>query len=126
MVVRAIAGFLGLFLLYACSRADIGAIREQSAHPVSLDPAQEPVDLVYPQLDSANSRWFYFDSASLPFGMVNLSPDTQVDGAWGSGYRYEVEEVKGLSHVHAWQMSGVSVLPVSSDATAEAIRVNSN
>lgn len=80
----------------------------------SAEP-DRPVDLVYPHLDTANSRWFYFDSASLPFGMVNLSPDTEVAGAWGSGYRYNTTEVKGLSHVHAWQLSGVSVLPVSSD-----------
>jgi predicted alpha-1,2-mannosidase len=76
---------------------------------------ERPVDLVYPHLDTANSRWFYFDSASLPFGMVNLSPDTEVAGAWGSGYLYNTEEVKGLSHVHAWQLAGVSVMPISSD-----------
>ena len=34
----------------------------------------EPVDLVYPLLDASNSRWFYFNSATRPFGMVNLSP----------------------------------------------------
>jgi predicted alpha-1,2-mannosidase len=77
--------------------------------------ATEPVDLVYPLLDTANSRWFYFDSASRPFGMVNLSPDTEVDGAWGSGYRYNTLEIKGFSHVHAWQLSGLSVMPVSDD-----------
>ena len=41
----------------------------------------EPVDLVYPLLDTENSRWFYFSSACRPFGMVNLSPDTQIGGA---------------------------------------------
>ncbi len=79
--------------------------------------AEEPVDLVWPWLDSANSRWFFFNSATRPFGMVNLSPDTETDGAWGSGYRYDTQEVKGLSHVHAWQLSGVSVMPVSSTAS---------
>lgn len=43
-----------------------------------------PVDLVYPHLDTENSRWFFFSSACRPFGMVNLSPDNQLDGAWGS------------------------------------------
>ena len=70
------------------------------------------VDKVYPWLDTENSRWFFFSSASRPFGMVNLSPDTEIDGAWGSGYRYKVDSVKGFSHVHAWQMSGLSVMPV--------------
>ena len=61
----------------------------------------EPVDLVYPFLDAANSRWFYFSSASRPFGMVNLSLDMAIDGAWNSGYRYGVDSIKFLSHIHA-------------------------
>lgn len=76
----------------------------------------EPVDLVYPLLDTENSRWFFFASANRPFGMVNLSPDTEVDGAWGSGYRYANDTIQGFSHIHAWQLSGLSVLPVEIDA----------
>lgn len=74
---------------------------------------QNLTDLVYPQLDTENSRWFLFSSASRPFGMVNLSPDTEVQGTWGSGYRYEVDTVKGFSHIHGWQLSGLSVMPVA-------------
>lgn len=70
---------------------------------------------VYPLLDTENSRWFYFSSASRPFGMVNLSPDTQIGGAWGSGYRYKTDTIKGFSHIHAWQMSGISVMPVTTN-----------
>jgi len=77
--------------------------------------AQKPVDLVYPQLDAANSRWIYFNSASRPFGMVSLSPDTKLEGTWGSGYVYDTLEIKGFSHVHAWQLAGLSVMPVVSD-----------
>ncbi|MGB3146087.1 MAG: GH92 family glycosyl hydrolase [Maribacter sp.] len=69
--------------------------------------------LVYPQLDTENSRWFFFSSTSRPFGMVNLIPDTKLDGTWGSGYRYEVDTVKGFSHIHGWQLSGLSVLPIT-------------
>ena len=82
----------------------------------------EPVDQVWPWLDSANSRWFFFNSATRPFGMVNLSPDTEVDGAWGSGYRYDTEEVMGFCHVHAWQLSGLSVMPVSSTASMSKLK----
>ncbi|MCH6258062.1 GH92 family glycosyl hydrolase [Puniceicoccaceae bacterium K14] len=82
---------------------------------------EEPVDLVYNQLDTANSRWFFFSSACRPFGLVNLSPDTEVDGAWGSGYRYKVENVKGFSHVHAWQLSALSVMPVSYDDDGSSV-----
>lgn len=87
-----------LFLLLSCTE----------------NQAQEkPVDLVYPHLDAANSRWFFFSSACRPFGMVNLSPDTEIGGAWGSGYRYDTHEIKGFSHVHAWQLSALSVMPVN-------------
>lgn len=84
--------------------------------------SEQPVDLVYPHLDTANSRWFYFDSASLPFGMVNLNPDTELGGAWGSGYRYHSDTIKGFSHVHAWQLSGLSVMPVVRDLPVAQFR----
>ncbi|MEO1546573.1 MAG: GH92 family glycosyl hydrolase [Bacteroidota bacterium] len=77
------------------------------------EESPDPVDMVYPQLDTENSRWFLFSSASRPFGMVNLSPDTQLQGTWGSGYRYEVDTIKGFSHIHGWQLSGLSVMPVT-------------
>lgn len=80
---------------------------------ISNNIAESPVDLVYPLLDTENSRWFYFSSACRPFGLVNLSPDTEVDGAWGSGYRYNTDTIRGFSHVHAWQLSGLSVMPVT-------------
>lgn len=73
----------------------------------------QPVDLVYNHLDTENSRWFFFSSACRPFGMVNLSPDTEIGGAWGSGYRYKTDTVRGFSHIHAWQLSGLSVMPVA-------------
>lgn len=92
-----------------------------SCGDVTSEPSvQERTDytaLVYPQLDTENSRWFLFSSASRPFGMVNLSPDTEINGAWGSGYRYETDTIKGFSHVHGWQISGLSVMPVSNPDT---------
>ncbi len=73
------------------------------------------MDLVEPLVDAANSRWFFFNSATRPFGMVNLSPDTQLGGAWGSGYRYNTDTVRVFSHVHAWQLSGVPVMPLTGE-----------
>lgn len=96
---------LGLFSL-ACEQEKTDATTQDAAI------TSNPVDLVYPLLDAANSRWFFFNSASRPFGMVNLSPDTQVGGAWGSGYRYDTDTIKGFSHIHAWQLSGLSVMPL--------------
>ncbi len=76
--------------------------------------SQVPSDLVYPFLDAANSRWFYFSSASRPFGMVSLSPDTETNGDWRSGYVYDTHEIKGFSHLHDWQVAGLSVMPIVS------------
>ena len=102
-------GLTGCFL--ACNQLETPA-NEQTARPV---------DLVYPLLDAANSRWFFFNSATRPFGMVNLSPDTQTDGAWGSGYRYDTDTIRGFSHIHAWQMAGLSVMPVTFEKEDEEI-----
>ncbi len=87
-------------------------------------PENRIVDMVYPHLDCANSRWFFFNSATRPFGMVNLSPDTEIGGAWGSGYRYNSDSVKGFSHIHAWQLSGVSLMPVSEKNEVSSIKEN--
>ena len=79
---------------------------------------QRPVDLVNPLIDSANSRWFFFSSATRPFGMVNLSPDMGTAGAWESGYRYNQKTINFFSHIHAWQLSGIPVLPTSGEIKA--------
>ena len=84
-----------------------------SAFSGSAQKSLRPVDLVYPQLDSENSRWIFFSSASRPFGMVNLCPDNRINGDWGSGYHYEVDTIKGFSHLHEWQISGLLVMPVT-------------
>ncbi|MCP4311885.1 MAG: glycoside hydrolase family 92 protein, partial [Bacteroidetes bacterium] len=70
-----------------------------------------PVDYVNPFVDTHKSRWFFFASAARPFGMVSLSPDTWVKGSWDSGYLYDSLHVRCFSHIHAWQMSGIPVMP---------------
>jgi predicted alpha-1,2-mannosidase len=101
---------MSVFFLFAigCSNN-----RVSTSNSESFSPSQQ----VYPYLDAANSRWFYFSSACRPFGMVNLSPDTELGGAWGSGYRYNSDTIKGFSHIHAWQLSGLSVMPISGKNT---------
>lgn len=70
-------------------------------------------DFVDPLIDTHSSRWFYFSSASRPFGMVNLSPDTWVKGSWKSGYLYDSLNIRCFSHIHSWQMSGIPVMPTT-------------
>ncbi|TWT67395.1 GH92 family glycosyl hydrolase [Allorhodopirellula solitaria] len=78
---------------------------------------QSPVEWVNPLIDTHASRWFYFNSASRPFGLVNLSPDTNTDGTWDSGYLYDSEHIRCFSHIHAWQLSGIPVMPIVGEMT---------
>lgn len=73
----------------------------------------DPIDYVDPFIDTHSSRWFYFASASRPFGMVSLSPDTWTNGSWNSGYLYDSLHVRCFSHIHAWQMAGIPVMPTT-------------
>ena len=43
-----------------------------------------------------------FPGATTPFGMVQLSPDTKIDGSWDgcSGYHYDDAIIYGFSHTH--------------------------
>lgn len=76
-----------------------------------------PIDFVDPLIDTHNSRWFYFNSACRPFGMVNLSPDTHTKGSWRSGYLYGGKNIRCFSHIHAWQLSGIPVMPIVGEMT---------
>lgn len=43
-----------------------------------------------------------FPGSTVPFGMVQLSPDTRIDGSWDgcSGYHYSDSVIYGFSHTH--------------------------
>jgi predicted alpha-1,2-mannosidase len=73
--------------------------------------AGEPVDLVAPLAGTAEPRFDYFAAASLPFGMVALSPDTKHDELWNSGYRYGDKHIQCFSHIHNIQLAGIPVMP---------------
>ena len=49
-----------------------------------------------------------YPGATLPFGMVQLSPDTRIDGSWdgSSGYHFSDSLLYGFSHTH---LSGTGV-----------------
>ena len=79
----------------------------------SLLAELKPVDWVKPEIDTVDPRFFYFSSACRPFGMVNLSPDTQPDKTWKSGYRYYDEKIECFSHIHGWQIAGLPVMPIT-------------
>lgn len=67
-----------------------------------------------------------FPGATAPFGMVQLSPDTRIDGSWDgcSGYHYSDTVIYGFSHTHL-SGTGVSdfgdilVMPVMGEPTLD-------
>ena len=77
-----------------------------------LGAAQEPVDQVNVFTGTSNSRWMMFPGATLPFGLVKLSPDNQ-GNVWNGGYEYTVQSVSGFSHLHGFGLSGLSIMPVT-------------
>lgn len=102
--------FLSLSFLILPQACEEPKTEEQTQTSTNFEEL-DPVDLVEPLVDAANSRWFFFNSATRPFGMVNLSPDMVINGAWNSGYRYNQDTIRSFSHIHAWQLSGIPVLP---------------
>jgi predicted alpha-1,2-mannosidase len=79
----------------------IGALISLSAR------AEEPVEYVRPMIGTDGGSGHTFPGASVPFGMVQLSPDTTISG-WAScaGYDYNNNTILGFSHIH---LSGVGI-----------------
>ncbi len=70
------------------------------------EKAGSPADYVNPMIGTAGHGHTY-PGAMLPFGMVQLSPDTRKDNWDGcSGYHYSDDTIYGFSHTH---LSGTGV-----------------
>jgi Putative alpha-1,2-mannosidase len=66
----------------------------------------DPIDLVNVFIGTGG-HGHTFPGATLPFGMVQLSPDTRLDGWDGcSGYHYSDSIIYGFSHTH---LSGTGI-----------------
>lgn len=63
--------------------------------------AEDPVDYVRPMIGTDGKSGHTFPGASVPFGMVQVSPDTSIKG-WGScaGYDYNLKTILGFSQNH--------------------------
>ncbi|MGQ8338239.1 GH92 family glycosyl hydrolase [Sunxiuqinia sp. A32] len=65
-------------------------------------------------IGTSNSRWMLGPYASVPFGMIQLGPDNQ-GKVWMSGYDYAINSISGFSHIHAWTMAGLRMMPTTTD-----------
>jgi len=70
-----------------------------------------------------------FPGATVPFGMVQLSPDTQIKSrkegyGWAAGYRYDDRTIVGFSHTHFSgtghsDLGDVLVMPIAGEVKLE-------
>jgi predicted alpha-1,2-mannosidase len=87
-----------------------------------ISDAQKLTSFVDPFLGTGGHGHVY-PGATIPFGMVQLSPDNGEDGwDWSSGYHYSSKTIAGFSHTH---LSGtgigdwcdISILPMTDTST---------
>ncbi len=76
---------------------------------------KEPVDYVNMFAGTSSSRWMLFPGATMPFGMVKLSPNNYDAHALDTGYEYTIESYCGFGYVHSWQMSSFLNMPVTGE-----------
>ncbi|MEI6676267.1 MAG: hypothetical protein WCO57_13935 [Verrucomicrobiota bacterium] len=79
-------------------------------------PAGKPVfrDYVRPWIGSKTGRWFQTVSGCRPFGMVGITPDTELGSRYGGcGYVYQKPNVFGFSHLHGRGLGGILVMPTA-------------
>jgi len=80
----------------------------------SAQENKRPVDYADVFIGTSNSRWMLGPYASTPMGMVQLGPDNQGD-VWMGGYEYAINSISGFSHIHAWTMGGLRMMPTTAD-----------
>jgi predicted alpha-1,2-mannosidase len=89
--------FLIVFVIFSCNEKTIVSNAQKEKSLISY---------VNPFIGTGGHGHTY-PGATMPFGMMQLSPDTRLDGWDGcSGYHYSDDEIYGFSHTH---LSGTGV-----------------
>ena len=89
--------FLSIFVFVSCTEKTIVSNTQKDKNLISY---------VNPFIGTGGHGHTY-PGATMPFGMMQLSPDTRLDGWDGcSGYHYSDNEIYGFSHTH---LSGTGV-----------------
>jgi len=81
-----------------------GTLAAARSVPPAAAPAIAPIAAVDP-LIGTGGEGHTFPGATAPFGMVQLSPDTEIrpfrqSYKWAAGYRHEDSSILGFSHTH--------------------------
>ncbi len=93
--------FLSVFFIVS-----IIGLPSNSVFAQQINPDKKLISFVNPFIGTGGHGHTY-PGATMPFGMMQLSPDTRLDGWDGcSGYHYSDEYIYGFSHTH---LSGTGV-----------------
>lgn len=90
------------------------AVLASSLFSISVSYGREPAEYVDMFIGTSNSRWMLGPYAQRPFGMVQLGPDNQ-GNVWMGGYEWSISNISGFSHIHAWTMGGLMLMPSTVD-----------
>ncbi len=93
---------------WAASRA-----RLRAQVPVAASPAAEPLVQYVDPFIGTGGAGRTFPGASMPGGLVQLSPDTTGRGREsGAGYHYADSEIAGFSHTHLSGLAGADLCDI--------------
>lgn len=81
-----------------------------------LAQPETPADYVDMFVGTSNSRAMLGPYATVPYSLVQVGPDNQEHG-WMGGYEYSIMNITGFSHIHAWAMAGLMVMPATANFT---------
>jgi len=99
---------------------------------VACAQAATPGDAAYAAVDpfiGTGGEGHTYPGATVPFGMVQLSPDTQIKPrkdayGWAAGYRYDDQTIVGFSHTHFSgsghsDLGDILLMPISGEVKLE-------
>ncbi len=93
-------------LLKTLSLLFAGSIFNRQSSATSFAPEEDLTQFINPMIGTGGHGHTY-PGATVPFGMVQLSPDNGVNGwDWCSGYHYSSDKIVGFSHTH---LSGTGI-----------------
>ncbi len=105
------------------------ALAVQMAQAQAQDTAAQRAYAAVDPFIGTGGEGHTFPGATLPFGLVQLSPDTRIQArkdayGWAAGYRHSDDTIVGFSHTHFSgtghsDLGDVLLMPVSGDAKLE-------
>ena len=124
---RLAARGLGAGVLAACAFAATAAPAGAGASEAG-DAARRAYESVDPFIGTGGEG-HTFPGATVPFGMIQLSPDTEIKPrkdayGWAAGYRYSDTSIVGFSHTHFSgtghsDLGDVLVMPIAGEVKLE-------